>query len=259
MISKNGIEITSLEAWFIHAGPKSPTQWVEGRSAKEAARAWLEGNGSQLPSEVRSALVAHDDFGPVLSWRAEPEARLRFDKFRGEPRNSDLAVHAQDAHGSYLIAVEAKADEPFGETVAEALAAAEVRFLKNNRSNGLARIQQLSSAILGPQRPEDPPFEELRYQLLTACAGALCEAERHGYGRALMLVQEFVTDKTKDEKHVRNANDLDAFLNRLSHGEDLGHESSEIEGPFQVPGTPLLETGVALYVGKVRRFLRTGG
>lgn len=140
---------------------------------------------------MSSALAAHGDFGQVLSWHAEPEERLRFDTFRGEPRNSDLAVPARG----------------------------------------------------------DPPIEGLRYQLLTACAGALCEAERLGSPRTLMLVHEFVTDKTPDEKHARNAGDLDAFLKRLSRGADRAPRSGEIRGPFNVPGAPLLTTDVALFLG----------
>jgi hypothetical protein len=45
--------------------------------------------------------------------------KLPFDGFAGEPRNTDALVVAQDGFGSYVIAVEAKADEPFSATVAE--------------------------------------------------------------------------------------------------------------------------------------------
>lgn len=100
---------------------------------------------------------------------------------------------------------------------------------------------------------------ELRYQLLTACAGALCEAERRGYSRALMLVHEFVTDKTSDEKHRLNAADLSAFVRRLSGGRTKEIPNGDIRGPFSVPGAPLLQADVQLYVGKVSRNLRSRG
>ncbi len=67
-----------------------------------------------MPPEVLAALATHPNFGPVLSWEAVPEARLRFDSFAGEPRNSDLVVHAEDASGPYVLAIEAKADETYG-------------------------------------------------------------------------------------------------------------------------------------------------
>ncbi len=66
-------------------------------------------------------------FGRPIEWEAEPEARLRFDTFAGEPRNSDPLVVARDAHSPYIIAIEAKADETFGETVGKARANAEKR------------------------------------------------------------------------------------------------------------------------------------
>ena len=255
-ISKDKNILSALQDWECLAPPKRADQWKDGRSAKEAARAWLEGGGVHLPPEVASALAKHPSFGPVLKWDAEPEVKLRFDKFAGEPRNSDLVVYAQDMHGSFLIAVEAKADEPYGETVAGTLAAALERHLKNDRSNGIERVKQLAQALFGPQKPQDPPIKEIRYQLLTACAGALCEAERCNYSRALMLVHEFVTDKTKDENHCRNAADLNMFLKRLSHCEAPIIADGDILGPFNVPGAPLIGNGVQLFVGKVSRNLR---
>jgi hypothetical protein len=98
-ISKNGIALSSLIAWEENAGPKSSTQWVDGRSAKEVARAWIGDGGGKMPAEVTSALASHAAFGPIQSWRAEPEAKLPFGNFSGEPRNSDLVVHAEDARG----------------------------------------------------------------------------------------------------------------------------------------------------------------
>jgi hypothetical protein len=256
-ITKNDSVLCTLEEWEQLAGPKSADQWVDGRSAKEAARAWLDGNGVHLPREVAAALAGHPAFGAVKTWDAEPEAKLRFDKFGGEPRNSDLAVHAEDGHGQFLIAVEAKADEPFGETVGDTLAAALERYLDNVRSNGVIRVQQLAQALLGRRAANDPPIRDIRYQLLTACAGAICEAERRGNSRALMLVHEFVSDKTRDENHRRNAADLNLFLRRLSHNGISSIEAGEIRGPFSVPGAPLSAGHAQLFIGKVSRNLRS--
>ncbi|MGE0623831.1 MAG: nucleotidyl transferase AbiEii/AbiGii toxin family protein [Pseudomonadales bacterium] len=255
-VSKYQIPITSLSDWEKRAGPKSADQWVDGRSAKEAARAWLAGDGVCLPPEVQALLAGHPDFGSVSTWTAEPEVKLRFDEFPGETRNSDIVVHAIDGQGPYLIAVEAKADEPFSETVADTLATALERVLKSDRSNGIVRVQQLAQKLLGPGQRGDPPLKAIRYQLLTACAGALCEAERHGYSRALMLVHEFITSRTRDEKHRQNAEDLDRFVRRLSHGEVEMVGDGEIRGPFRLPTYSSVEGQVQLYIGKVTRNLR---
>jgi len=255
-ISKHDQEISTLEDWKRLAGPKREDQWVDGRSAAEVARAWLESAPSSMPKEVTNTLNSHNAFGQIHTWWAEPEARLRFDKFPGEPRNSDLLVDAHDPFGAFLIAVEAKADEPFSETVADALAAALERRLENSRSNGIARIEQLATALFGSRRRGDPPLKDIRYQLLTACAGVLCESERRGADRAVLLIHEFFTDKTNDEKHAANEIDLDRFLTRLSHGTVRSVKPGRVYGPFAVPGPPLFSTKVKLFVGKATRHLR---
>ena len=183
------------------APPKSKIHWKAGRSAKEVARAWLEVHDPGLPPEVARTVATNAAFGLVQKWDAEPEAKLCFDAFPGEPRNSDLLVKARDEFGPFMIAVEAKADESFGETVANALATAVERYVDNPNSNGVTRIQQLAAAILGPQKKGESPLKNIRYQLLTACAGALCEAERQRSDRVILLIHEFVTDQTKDAKH----------------------------------------------------------
>jgi hypothetical protein len=143
---------------------------------------------------------------------------LSFDDFPGEPRNADLAVYARDEHGDFVIAVEAKADETFGETVADALSAAVDRKLENPRSNGVARVEQLASALFGIRGEKPPALGTLRYQLLTATAGALRAGEERSVDRVVVLIHEFRTRRTKDEKHNANARDLDRFVDRLSLG-----------------------------------------
>jgi hypothetical protein len=72
-----------------------------------------------------------------------------------------------------------------------------------------------------------------------------------------MLIHEFVTDKTSDHKHARNAADLNTFVKRLSHGSVTAVHRGGIEGPFAVPGAPLFSSKVDLFLGKVYRSLRT--
>ncbi len=256
-IKKNGRIIHSIEEWRKYAGPKRPDQWKDGRSAKEVARAWLGDGTNALPKEVEAILSGHQAFGPVLAWDAEPEVKLRFDKFPGESRNSDIVVQACDNSGWYLLAVEAKADEPYADTVVQTLLDALERRQDNPRSNGIARVEQLTEALFGTKKKNSVRIGDLRYQLLTACAGALCEAELKKYSRSIMLVHEFVTSATADEKHIRNEADLENFVNRLSAGVVTNVPPGQLCGPFFVPGEPLLRSKVALYVGKVTRNLRT--
>ncbi len=254
---KDGIPISSLGEWEQLAGPKSKGQWVDGRSAKETARAWLEGGGERLPDEVIAALATNSYFGEVLSWQAEPEAKFRFDTFAGEPRNSDLSINAIDKFGHYLITVEAKADESFGETVAKTLISATRRLSENPRSNGLNRLNQLRRSILGTEPDQPGQDDNIRYQLITACAGTIAEAERLDYRRAVMLIHEFVTDKTEDKKHGRNADDLNTFVSRLSCGEFSKLEPGILYGPLRTLRHLKPDKKVDLFIGKVIRNIRT--
>jgi hypothetical protein len=238
-IFKNGHAITSLLDWQTHAGPKSNSHWVDGRSAKEVARAWLD-SGIHLPPEVSDALIPSF---VAITWEAEPEAKLRFDHFPGEPRNSDLAVHVKSAKGDYLIAIEAK-------TVTQTIKAAAARHKANPRSKGLDRVHQLLEAILGATG-KTTAHDGLRYQLLTASAGALCEAKRKGYSRAVLLIHEFFTSKTKKANHERNQKDLLNFINALEPGWASGMKPGKILGPFKVPGGKLLTRPPEFYIGKV--------
>jgi hypothetical protein len=103
-ITKDGQPILDLADWRKRAGPKSSDQWREDRSAMEAARSWLAASPA-LPAEISFLLSRHSAFGIVNQWEAEPEARLPFDDFPGEPRNADLAVYARDQFGDFVLAV----------------------------------------------------------------------------------------------------------------------------------------------------------
>jgi hypothetical protein len=243
--------ISTLDEWYTYAPPKSPSHWRAGRSAMEIARSWLGSGDGSLPQEVVAILTSHPEFGAVESWEAEPEARLHFDSFPGEPRNSDLLVLAKDNLGPYLIAVEGKGDEPYGETMGKAAVNAAKRLRDNPRSNGIARLEQLATALL-PPGISSQILNALRYQLLTACAGAVAEADRRGLARAVMLVHEFITNETEDTKHQINARDLDAFLTQISGEVAVSVQEGHLLGPFRHADY----AAVRLYVGKVSRTMR---
>jgi hypothetical protein len=100
-------------------------------------------------------------------------------------------------------------------------------------------------------------FDGLRYQLLSGTAGAIAYAAHTGSTRAVFLVQEFVTDDTADERHERNAADLDQLLERITFGKSHRLHPGELVGPIQVLGQPLFDSPVPLYIGKAVRWLRS--
>jgi hypothetical protein len=250
-VTKSGRPIRTLKEWGDLAGPKSEYQWSEDRSAMECARSWLAVTAPSLPREIDEALSSHSDFGVLASWEAEPEVRLPFDDLRGEPRNTDMLVRARDNLGELLLAVEAKADEPFGELVPEALATALERKLKNTNSRGLERIESLAASLFRVRAESEAPLAAIRYQLLTATAGAIAAGIRSEVPRVVLMIHEFQTKKTTDVRHAENARDLDAFVHRLSHGRFPCLRAGSTVGPFiDMPGKPLFDVVPRFYVAK---------
>ena len=81
--------LTTIDEWHRFAPPKRDIHWKDGRSAKENARAWIAAAPNFQP-DVAQALENCPDFGPLRFWRAEPEARIPIDRYRGEQPNIDL-------------------------------------------------------------------------------------------------------------------------------------------------------------------------
>ena len=199
MIKKGSETISDLETWFRLSGLKE-VHWKDGRSAKECARAWLELNPDCVPAEISQALNPHPDFGRILpGWSAEPEARVDFDSFRGNTSNIDVLLTARDESGPLVIAVEAKADETFGNTVEDTLRAAVEQKAKKPKSKRVDRLEQLAASLFGVPRERLAEVGKLRYQLLTASAAALAEAQCQWARRAVLIIHEFVTALTSDQ------------------------------------------------------------
>jgi hypothetical protein len=111
-----------------------------------------------------------------------------------------LLVLARSATGDLVtIAVEGKAQEPFGDsTVADWRAT-------DNRGR-TDRLRQLLSTL---ELPDDDRLAQVRYQLLHRTAAAIIEARRFGASHALMLVHSFSTPSA--ERHDAWFEDFAAF------------------------------------------------
>ena len=246
-IEKNGRRLSTLDEWRVHAPPKSKVHWKDGRSAKESARSWLDAAPS-IPAEIAETLYSHHDIGPICDWRAEPEVRVRIDDFRGEPPNIDVLLVGRDKNGPIVVAVEAKADELFSQTVRETLSSARSRLKSNAESKGVERIERLLAALFGVTT-DQTDILDFRYQLMTATAAAMAEAERRSARRAVVMIHEFVTPLTADTKRASNAHDLNQFVTRISGQQDPLNPGT-LQGPFKVPGKPIVNADISLYFGK---------
>lgn len=253
------VPINSFNDWAKLAPPKSADHWLDGRSAMELARAWCDDGGPVVPDEVAMALRSHRDLAGLRITEMTPEAKIRFDRRRGEPRNADLAGIAGDGDGISVVHVEGKADETFGDPVAKVLAEGNARRDRGESTGAPERVADLLEALIaGGAGRASIAVGSLRYQLLTATAAVLADAERRRARKAVLVVHEFVTHRTNDTLHQANAADLDTFVEAISRGAYLNLASGSAIGPIEVPGKPLLETAVPLYLVKaVRQVQRT--
>ena len=241
-ITKNKRCLSSLDEWFDYAPPKRKEHWKDGRSAKENARLWLNA-APCLPSAIGDILGSCTGAGTLRTWHAEPEARVPIDNFRREPPNIDILLRCEDEVGPLVVAVEAKADEPFGDTIEKTLRDAESLLKRNPRSKKLQRVKNLAATFgLSLDREE---IVALRYQLFTLTAAALAEAERRAAQRALVIIHEFATSLTSSRKRGQNASDLDNFL-QLGFGIQNPLRSGMMVGPVKMKGNR------ELYFGKTQ-------
>jgi hypothetical protein len=229
--SNDGRRLETLADWRAHGGPVSGRLWAEGRSARELARAWIEGDAA---IQVTSLLTSVPELGGLVLDRGIAGKQTRFDEIRGGPRHHDLLAIGRAPSGTVVIGVEGKADEPFDEPLDAWVMSAEAR---SERSRAPERLDRLTTAFFGTTLDEDPLLAPLRYQLLSALAGTLADAREQDAAYAVLLVHEFETPWTDDELHRRNAEDVEAFLGRLAPGaERLGGDRAWIAGPFVVAG-----------------------
>lgn len=248
---KDDHAIRSIDDWKQFAPPKRNYQWVEGHSAYELARAWCGRSTPRMPDELSALFESLPETSRLSVETVTPEHQIRFDEHGGEPRNADLAFVGRTANAIVAVTIEAKADEPFGATVTQTMADALERRIENSASRGVERVVGLVQAMLPVRGKGQPKAGELRYQLLTAAAGSLAYARDAGASFAVLVIHEFKTDKTCDQRHARNAEDYQAFLSRLGGVQAVGPEPPSGMHWFTVPGTPLFAPGSRLLIGKV--------
>jgi len=252
LIRKDDSEVRSMEDWFVLAPPMGKAkQWAEGRSAMELARAWFPAPGPpQEPAELRALLDSRPETRGIVLLEAEPERRAAFDTCRGQPRNTDLALWGERDDGKVVIHVEAKADESFDEPAGQRV---DRSVSGNPRSQMPRRFAMLCEGLFGVG-PESQDVRELRYQLLTAVAGAAADADRAGARIVIVVVHEFLghTDPAKVDE---NAADLDRFVRALPGCRVAHIEPGLLAGPFAIPGNAHFPGTDRLFIGKCRRTL----
>jgi hypothetical protein len=239
-----GKEIVSIEDWLKHCPPKRGLEhWVDGRSAKELAKAWFRTGVAAVPEELKRVLDSHELTRHLVVESVAPECVTVLDDFPGENRNHDLVLSGRSGTRRVVVGIEGKADEAFGEVLGTYYDGKQ-----GTRSNVPRRVEQLVGALFGSARVE---WRRLRYQLVHGCAATLIEANRRQADVAVFVVHEFLMPgATKPEKVKQNAEDWATFLHALDPTGSLLRPGG-MSGPFTVPGGGRVPGSVPLLVGKV--------
>jgi hypothetical protein len=152
--------------------------------------------------------IAFDDYGG-------PEHRP------GRGRHHDLVVEGEAAEGRVVVCVEAKAGETLGDTITEKQAEVERVRLKREAegktTNAPQRLDELLSDWVPPERDRtSAEVAQLRYQLFTAIAGTLAEAESREAAHAVLMLHEFRTPG--DRQPADSVGDLRRFADVVFPG-----------------------------------------
>lgn len=233
--------ICSLEEWYSKCPPqRKDLHWQVDHSAMETAKLWLCG----IPIKFAEILNGFDLEYELCS----PELVSRFDTYNGNGRNHDLLILAKDKkEKKVIISVESKVDESYGQTIGPYLKSIRRKKEEGKNSNADYRIEDLRKAIF-PQ-VDNKVFESLKYQLLTAVAGTLREAEILGAKKAIFLVQTLKTSKMNDSKNLKNQRDLDSFIKVISNSQHPNILNNDLFGPFKFVGNQFIPDDVDLWIG----------
>ncbi len=179
---------------------KPGLQWKQDASAKSLADTWEF--AAPWPPKVEAAL-AEAGFVDLEMLLALPEHEVPLPGGR-RASQTDLFVLARGSRGLLAIAVEGKAEEPFGVgTVAE---------WRHEGSAGKEKRLAYLLGLLG--LADDERTGGLHYQLLHRTAAAAIEARRFGASDALMLVHSFSSTSAHFEAFAAFAKTIGAAPQR---------------------------------------------
>ena len=216
--NKIGTIIEDFDSWKeAFAEVDNEKHWNEGRSACSLAKHFTSPNmmdsyGIRDLKEFLGLFGIHN----VQFTHGEIEHESRFDKYRGKGRMQDLLLWGHTEQ-PIVVCVEAKVDETFGNTIAEAY-----NKKKKANSNANKRIEELCKKFYA-DTPTSSVCKDLRYQLLYYLAGSLKEAVKVK-GALFIPVLVYHTKAFNKAKGDENYKDYIRFMksvgfSRLDNGE----------------------------------------
>ena len=197
--SCEGKAVNGLEDWKTLIKPK---HWKRGRSVCSLAEFIIDRNGVPALRERVASVLGE----PIVFDKGVPQHEVCFDEYRNG-RVHDLGLFGKtDSGKSLFVGVDAKVDEPFGDFVSEAWAAAD-KERKRGNTRKPERIRKLC-ARFGPGITEES--RDVRYQLLHGVAGTVDA----GADLSVFYVIVFRTGLYDAEKGKKNHEDYRRFVER---------------------------------------------
>lgn len=182
----------------------------EGRSALSLAKFCSDSSVEEKFKDMLRPIFQQKDF--VLH-TAQPEKSSRFDDYKKQ-RIHDLAIYGETVVDgkSIFVGVEAKVNETYNSTLARVYSRANRDKLNGKNTNIPNRIEDLICNYFNdcPQMSTDSP---IRYQLLYAIAGTICEQKDYN----ILLLLTFKTEKYDYRAAQRNKKDLMDILNLIKY------------------------------------------
>jgi len=142
---------------------------------------------------------------PIILEKFTPEKSSKFDDYK-KPRMQDVGIIGKTITGkSIFIGIEAKVNEPFGQTVAQALNSIK----NNNNSNIPERINRLKNKFFSDVDAKN--YKSIRYQLLYAAAGTISENMDYN----ILIFITFKNIQSTESSIMRNKRELKYFLDQI--------------------------------------------
>ena len=212
IIDSQGQRITTIDQWRsrFFDGTSKARHWKKGRSAHSLAEFIINArNGSRYLEEQISTVLSRS----VKLEEAKPEYLARFDSYPGNPSNLDLGITGlvgpSGSAVSLFVGVEAKVDENFGKTVGSTFLSAMKRRRAGANTNAPERVKDLLSKYLSCEdQPDSSRFADIRYQLLTGCAGTVATKAEV----AVFYVLVFRTPTYDERRSQANLRDYGRFV-----------------------------------------------
>lgn len=210
-------KINNEEDWHEIVGDRN---WGEGKSAQLLASSWIKvvNNKGAFPKEVQGLIKEKTLFNNIKIIYGIIESPVELDTGRGQSM-SDLMLYCskngKDNCMDFIIAVEGKADEPFGDIVE--------KWIRNGNDNPTkTRTNRLNflNQLLGLEIKE---YSKIKYQLIHRTASAILEAKKYGIRECMMLVHIF---KKTERDYNKSLNDYSEFL-KLFFKEEINQDEIE--------------------------------